>query len=173
MEEFCIEVDENNKKIGLRPHRDFFTGKYIHRGAHLLLFNSKNEILIHKRTHTKKWYPNTYHFSASGTIGNETYEDCINREMREELGIQVPCNRLFIFKNFRKTDKAFHAVFTANSDDDIIPDKREMSEIKWISPDKLLDDINSNPNKYTPSFIKGMKIFFEKYGDKANTNQTK
>jgi len=163
MTENCIEVDENNNQIGLRPHEDFFTGKYIHRGSHLLLFNTKNEVLIHKRTPTKKWYPNTYHYSASGTVANETYEECMQREMKEELSINAPCKKLFVFKNFRKTDKAFHAFFVATSDDKVTPDPKEMSEIKWIHIDKLKDNILRNPKKYTPSFLKGMKTYFEKY----------
>jgi len=46
MEELNIEVDENNNKIGLRPKSDFHTGKFIHRSSWLILFNSKNEILL-------------------------------------------------------------------------------------------------------------------------------
>ena len=36
--EMCLEVDKNNKIIGLRSMIDFQTGKYIHRSAHLLLY---------------------------------------------------------------------------------------------------------------------------------------
>ena len=68
-----IEVDKNNKKIGLRTISDFQTGKFIHRSAHLLLINSKNEILIHKRSSNKVWYPNLYTYSVSGTVKNESY----------------------------------------------------------------------------------------------------
>lgn len=75
-----IEVDEKDNVIGFRPRDDFYTGKYIHRASHLILFNSKNEILIQKRASTKKWYPNLYTFSVSGTVADESYEDCIKKE---------------------------------------------------------------------------------------------
>lgn len=66
MIELCIEVDKNNKVIELRPMTDFQTGKFIHRSAHLLLFNSKGEILIQKRSANKRWYPNLYLFCKWG-----------------------------------------------------------------------------------------------------------
>ena len=55
MVEQNIEVDKNDNQIGLRPRDDFYTGKYIHRASHLILFNSKNEILLQHRAPTKKW----------------------------------------------------------------------------------------------------------------------
>jgi isopentenyldiphosphate isomerase len=66
--EMCLEVDKNNRVIGLRSIPDFQTGKYIHRSAHLLLFNSKGDVLIQKRSSNKRWYPNLYTYSVSGTV---------------------------------------------------------------------------------------------------------
>lgn len=167
MVEQNIEVDKNDNVISLRPKDDFYTGKYIHRSSHLILFNSKNEILIQKRAPTKKWYPNLYTYSTSGTVKNESYEDCIKREMKEEIGISIPIKYLFKYPCFDKLDKAFRAVFVGKSDDKINPDNREMTEIGWISVNELRKDIKENPNKYTFPFVIGMeKYFVEFYGAK-------
>lgn len=163
MTELIIEVDENNNEIGLRPKSDFHTGKFIHRSAHLILFNLKNKILLQKRASDKKWYPNLFTYSVSATVANETYEKCIKREMQEEIGISIPVKRLFIFKFFDEVDKAFRAVFIGRTDDEIKPDKREIQKIIWFNADELNKDIIEDPDIYTPPLIKGMKIFFSKY----------
>jgi len=164
MDELCIEVDKNNKKIGLRPLTDFYTGKFIHRSVHLLLFNSKDEMLIQKRSKNKKLYPHLYTYSVSGFVNNESYEDCIKHEMKEEIGISTPVKLLFIYKNFDKWDKSFHALFIGKikNDKKITPDKKEMSSIKWITLEELKKDILKKPNNYVPHVVFGLKKYFRK-----------
>lgn len=163
MPELNIEVDKDNKPLGLRPREDFYTGKYIHRSSHLILFNSKNEILIQKRAATKIWFPNLYTYSVSGTVADETYEETIAREMAEEIGISVPAKKLFEFPHFDTLDKAWQCIFVGKSDEAITADAREMSEVKWVNAELLKIDIQEHPEIYTPPFIIGMKKFFEKY----------
>ena len=161
--ELNIEVDENNNRIGLRPKSDFHTGKFIHRSAHLILLNSKNEILLQKRASDKKWYPNFFTYSVSATVADETYEECINREMQEEIGINIPVKKSFTYKYFDEVDKAFRAVFIGRTDEEIKPDPREIQQIRWINADELKKEILANPEIYTPPLIEGLKIFFSKY----------
>ena len=159
MIELNIEVDKNDKKIGLRPISDFQTGKFIHRSSHLLLRNSKGEILLQKRSSNKKWYPNLYTYSVSGTVANENYKKCVKREMKEEIGISIPIKLLFIYKYFDKPEKAFHALFYGESDKKIIPDKREISKVLWMSPEELKKDLKKHPKKYVPHVRFGLKKY--------------
>jgi isopentenyldiphosphate isomerase len=163
MMEQIIEVDKNDNQIGLRPRNDFYTGKHIHRASHLILFNSKNEILIQKRSPDKKWYPNLYTYSASGTVANESYDKCMKEEMKEEIGISIPFKYLFKYPFFDELDKAFHAVFVGRSDEEIIPDPTEITKIKWIAAGELRKDIEDHPEKYTPPFVAGMKKYFAEF----------
>ncbi len=165
MIEQLIEVDENDNQIGLRPRTDFFNSKYIHRASHLILFNSKNEILLQYRVSTKKVWPNLFTFSVDCTVANESYEECIQREVQEEIGISINVKRLFTFSYFDDIDKAWHCVFVGKSDNKIQPDTREIESIKWINADELKTDIIENPDKYAPPFIEGMKKYFDEcYG---------
>ncbi len=160
--ELNIEVDKNNKVIGLRPISDYQTGKFIHRSSHLLLFNPKGEILIQKRSSNKRWYPNLYTYSVSGIVANESYKQCIQKEMKEEIGILIPVKLLFVYKYFDKLDKSFHALFYGKSNKKINIDKKEISLVRWLSPEKLKQDIAKNPDKYVPHVIFGLKIYFNK-----------
>ena len=158
-----IEVDKNDNQIGLKYKDEFFGSEFIHRAAHLILFNSKNEILLQLRASTKKLYPDVFTFSVDATVDDETYEECITREVQEELGIVVDAKRLFTFPLFDDVDRAWHCVFVGASDDDITPDTREIQSIKWMKSDKLKNDIIKNPDKYTPAFVEGMKKYFNEF----------
>lgn len=162
MDELCIEVDEQDNRIGLRPKSDFHSGKYIHRSAHLILLNSRGEMLLQKRASTKRWYPDLYTYSVSATVADETYEECIVRETAEEIGIRTSVSFLFVYPHFDEVDKAFKAVFLARSDADITPDTAEIQSIRWIALEDLKKDIEDNSFKYTPPFLKGMRMYFEK-----------
>lgn len=161
-----IQVNEKNEVIGLAPREDFYGGKIIHRSSHLILFNSKNEVAIMKRSSNKRWYPNLYTFSVSGTVDNETNVECIKREIKEEIGLDIEFKELFTFRHQDNFDSAFATVFFATSDNNIIPEEQEISEVKWVTLDWLKENMITSPEKYTPPFLQGMKIYWQKYGVK-------
>ena len=103
MAELIIEVDKNDNFLGLREREEFYLGKHIHRAAQLILLNSENKMLIQKRSPQKRWYPNRYTYSVSGTVANESYEACMKREMLEEIGISVPLGNYSKFLASLKT----------------------------------------------------------------------
>jgi isopentenyl-diphosphate Delta-isomerase len=158
-----IQVDENDQVIGVRPIEDFFTGRYIHRSSHLILLNSENEILLQKRSPKREWYPGLYTYSASGAVAEETYEECVQKEMQEELGISIPVKYLFKYKYFDEHDKSFHAIFVGKSDSDIRPDEDEASEVKWFSVSELKRGMKSNPELFVPHLIIGMNKYFTEF----------
>lgn len=158
-----IIVDKNNNQIDLRPRGDIYNKKLIHRSSHLILFNSKNEILLQKRADDKKLYPGLYTFSVSGGVENETFEECIHRETMEEIGLSCPKEFLFTFKSFNETDNAFRSVFLAISDEVITPDEREMSETIRIDANELKRKIDTTPEIFTEPLVEGMKLFYSIY----------
>lgn len=159
-----IEVDKNDKKIGLRPRKDFINGKYIHRSSHLLLFNENNKLLIYKRRSDKKWYPKLYSMSVDETLENETYEECMKRGIKEELGTTIFFKKLFKFKLFDPgINKEFLMIFEARTNKKIKVTKEESNAQKWISLNDLKKNIKNNPSKYTPQLKKCMKIYFKNH----------
>lgn len=164
MDEQNIEVDENDHVIGSRPRDDFYTGKYIHRSTYLILFNSKNEILIQKRASTKKWYPNLYTFAVARTVQKgESYEESMKKGLKEKINISTAVKFLFKHRFYDKSDRAFRAVFIAKSDKEIKPNKKDIAEVKWVHIDELREDIKEHPEKYAPPFIECMKKYFAEF----------
>lgn len=163
MGECNIEVDRSDNVIGMRPREDFYTGNYIHRSVHLILFNSRGEILIQKRAPTKVWFPNLYTYSVSGTVAKESYNYSIRKEVQEEIGLSIEMKFLFKYLFLGETSKSYNAVYSGKSDNKITPDLTEMSKVKWVPTAELEKDITLHPEMYTPTFRMGMKKFFDEY----------
>ena len=89
--EYIDIFDENNNPSGqikekAKAHED---GNF-HRTAHVWIINDKNELLLQKRSATKKSHPNCWDISGAGHIkAGESIIDGAIRELKEELGVVV------------------------------------------------------------------------------------
>lgn len=163
MSEFITEVDRNNKVIGARPREDFYSGNHIHRGVHALLLNTKNQLLISHRAKSKRWDPDLDDYSASGTVGNETEQACLIREVREELGIPVTNPRLLCtFYHQQPDDRAFHTIFVVRSEAEPVIQPEEVASTRWVDLNELKKEVAENPERFTKVFLKGLAVFFSK-----------
>jgi isopentenyldiphosphate isomerase len=62
----------------------------MHRAVHILLFNSRGELFLQKRSMSKDEQPGKWDSSAAGHVDSgEDYLACAEREIAEELGIVV------------------------------------------------------------------------------------
>ncbi len=168
MSEMICEVDKDDNLLGIRDREEFYSENHIHRASQLILLNSKNKMLIQKRAPGKKWHPNRYTYSVSGTVRDESYEHCLEREMIEELGILIPFRKLFKISCIFDDRGAFYTVFLGRCSEEttsiITLDPEETTCIKWMGLDELHKAVTTEPEKYTPSLRTGIiKIFDEGY----------
>ncbi|MFA4930995.1 MAG: NUDIX domain-containing protein [Patescibacteria group bacterium] len=165
--DLVMQVDEEDNVVGLREIGDFDQSDLIHRAVHLILLNSQGEMLLQKRAKGKRWYPNLYSYSVSGMVEDEPYFEAIERETKEEIGLKnlIFCRLFKYIHEDKKVDNAWCVVYLANSDKKIKADKKEVSRVKWIKLSALKKDLQENPQRYTPPFKKGMKIFFREHFD--------
>lgn len=162
MSEFIIEVDKGNHIIGKNKITAFFATNKIHRASNLLLFDSKNRLLLQKRSRYKKLYPGKYSFSVSGAVNlRETSKQAILREMKEELGIFVKCRYLFSYKFFDFYDKSFAKLFFGKYHGKLNINKEEVDSIRWVTLNFVKRDILQRPHKYSPVFVYAFKKFIE------------
>ncbi|MFH1543406.1 MAG: NUDIX domain-containing protein [Patescibacteria group bacterium] len=162
--ELITEVDENNRILGLKPRSYFENGDSIHRSSYLLLFDLNDRILLQKRAMYKKWYPGKYTFPVAGTVTDETYKECMQREIQEAFGKSLKFSKLFDYKHFEKVDKAFKRVFISDTNPNSIGFKTDYADSYWwISLDKIKIELEEDAQKFAPPFLTGMQIFFENY----------
>lgn len=124
-------------------------GKYPMIAA-VLLFNSRGNLIMQKIAAHKKW-GGLWTYSAAGHVdAGEDYITAAQRELKEEMGISTTIEKEVVhFPIIREGIKiAYHHVFIAHSDDKIIPNKDEVSEIREISLADLKQEIKQNPEHF-------------------------
>jgi len=156
-------VNDNDEIIGHKDRAKINYKKDIYRITALWITNSKGEVLIAQRKHTKDKDPGKWGPAVAGTMDEgETYEENIYKEAKEELGIE---NVKFIVgpKQRRYTPRNFFCQwFLLNIDRDINQFKiqaEEVEQIAWIGKRKLIDEARENPDKYIPSMPEIIKLF--------------
>jgi 8-oxo-dGTP diphosphatase len=60
------------------------------------IIQHNNKILIVQRKHDSWLEPNKWEFSGGKVERNETYEECLLREIKEELGITIVVNKFLM-----------------------------------------------------------------------------
>jgi len=139
----------------------------LHRGISILIFNKKNEVLITKRSKSKKLWP-LYWDNSSSThpYPSETYEKTGERRLLEELGFTCSLRFLFKFMYQAKyknvgSENEMCAVLIGKYNDKIKPNSKEIDSWKWMDINELRSDIIKNPNEYTPWLKIGLKKFLK------------
>src|SRR5689334_2822442 len=96
-EEFFDVVDEQDRVLRQAPRSVVHANHWLHRAAHIFVFNSQAELLVHRRSATKDECPLMYTSSASGHLAaGEGYDIAAVRELEEELGLKSPLEFLAI-----------------------------------------------------------------------------
>ncbi len=133
-------VNDRDEVIGQKPRSEIHLLKLKHRAVHVLVFNSKGELFLQKRSMNKDCFPGAWDSSASGHVETgESYDACAVRELKEELGLalsQVP-ERLFKVDASVETGWEFVWIYRCRSDGPFTlhPDEIECGD--WFSPAKL------------------------------------
>lgn len=154
MEEVIL-VDENDNAVGTMEKLEAHRKGVLHRAFSILIFNSKGELLIHKRASSK------YHSGGLWTnaccshqVPNEPMELTTRRRLLYEMGIDVETqfHYKFIYRTPLDRDLIEHEldyVFTGVFDGRPNVNPTEVEDWKFISLDDLRKDMDANPQRYT------------------------
>lgn len=101
-DEWFDTLNDKGEKIGRAPRTVCHNGSMLlHPVVHVHIINSKGELLLQKRSLTKKIQPGKWDTSVGGHIDSgEALESAIARETLEELGISLVINALIPVKNY-------------------------------------------------------------------------
>ncbi len=129
-EEYVYHVDEKDKVIGKITRKEMREKNLLHRISDIFVFNLKGDILVHKRTTTKDLFPGFYAVLVGGSVSyGETYEECAQREVHEEIGIKNAKPRvLFKYKYIGPHNKSLGPVYMMIHNG---PFKFQKEEIAW------------------------------------------
>ena len=138
-DELFVVVDKDDNILGYKTryecHHD---PSLIHRTVGALIYDEECKLLFQKRSMTKDMEAGLWGISAAGHVTRgQTDEEAVHRELREELGVDMPLTfiKKFITGDDQETERA--ALYKGISSGPFHPDAREVAEIKFFDPREI------------------------------------
>ena len=160
MTEYFWVVDEEDRVIGKETRENCHKNRLIHRSVYVLLINSKGELFLQKRSMSKDLYPGYYTGSATGHVDyGETYDQAAQRELREELGINAPLEKIGKFHSFSPIENEFSTLYVCSYDGEVKFNPEEITMGLWMKLEQVREDMESGKKLFAPGF----KVAFNEY----------
>ncbi|PLX83360.1 MAG: NUDIX hydrolase [Desulfuromonas sp.] len=146
-------VDEEDRVIGQAP-RTLCHGdpSLVHRAAHVLLFDSRDRLLLQKRSMDKDVQPGRWDTSVGGHLDpGEDYLAAACREMAEELGVKgVALTRLYPSRIRNGFESENVVTFLARYDGRVEFARDEIDEVRFWSAEEIEEGLGGEI--FTPNF---------------------
>lgn len=158
-DEIVAIVDGRNQVVGSATRREMRAGRLTHRSTYILVFNSRAELLVQKRTMAKDVFPGFLDVAAGGVVlAGESYEEGARRELGEELGlVGVPLRNEFEFYYEDERSRVWGGVFTCVHDGPFRLQEEEIVSAEFMSIDEIL--LRSNTEPFTPDGMYVLRRF--------------
>jgi isopentenyl-diphosphate delta-isomerase len=156
--ENVILVDERDNMVGTMEKMEAHRKGVLHRAFSILIFNSKGELLLQKRSKEK------YHSGglwtnaccSHPTLG-ESIRDTARKRLLHEMGIDLQPEFAYKFIYETTLDKnliehELDHVFTGIFDGDPSINKQEVEDWRFMSIESIQADIKAHPEIYTAWF---------------------
>ncbi len=162
--EYIDIFDENNNPTGeIKEKTKAHEEGNFHRTAHIWIMNDKKELLLQKRSATKKSDPNCWDISGAGHIrAGETVIEGAIRELKEELGVEAKEKDFQYISTIKSTknpkNMEFGYVYLLKCNNQVkeyIFEDDEVSEVKYVDFEEL--------EKMVEERVDGLLIHEEEY----------
>ena len=140
--------------------------KLVHRSVRVIVYHPDgNSLLLQKRSAAKDIFPGRWDMAVGGHVDSgETPDQAAVREMGEELGMppDIPLKKLFQLKvrneieseNVQEYSSVFGGPFRIQ--------ESELDEVRFFSFDELKEQIEKDPEQFTPLLVRELRILLEK-----------
>jgi isopentenyl-diphosphate delta-isomerase len=154
-EEQVVLINANDEEVGtmekLQAHREGL----LHRAFSVLILNDAGEMLIHQRALGKYHSAGAWSNACCGhPRPGETTQAAAERRLQEEMGFTVPLKKLYHFTY--KTDLGnglseheFDHVFLGVYNNAPVPNPTEVADWRYVSIDRLLQELNMKPEQFS------------------------
>lgn len=157
--EYFYVVDEDDNIVGKATREECHSNSgLIHRSVYIFVMNDKNELFLQRRSMTKDLYPGYYTGSATGHVDyGEDYDEATRRELKEELGIDAPLQKLGKVKSFSETEKEISSLYFCRYNGKVEFNKKEITEGLFMKIEDVKRDLETGEKK----FAYGFKVAFK------------
>ncbi len=160
-----IVVDKKNNFLSVDTFTNALENESVRRIVRVLVYNSGNKILLQRRGTSTPIFPGMWDTSAAGHVDEgEDAKTAALRELHEEVGISnVSLNQIHeAYTKEISGELSLHCyaiIYSCMFEGEIKVDGEEVLEGKWFSPEELRNEIEKNPDDFTP----GLKLTLEKH----------
>jgi isopentenyl-diphosphate Delta-isomerase len=148
-------VNERDEVVGQETRLEVHKRGLLHRAVHVLIFNGRGQLFLQKRSLQKDCFPGTWDSSAAGHLApGEAYDACAVREVQEELGLELSCAPLRLFKidACAATGQEFVWVYRHEAEGPFLLDPVEIDRGDWFAPDSIDRWIAEAPHEFADAF---------------------
>lgn len=160
-EEYLDIVNEQDEVIGKDTRKNVHDNHRIHRGVHVIVVNSRGEILIQKRSKAKDYYPGYFDMSVGAQVqSGESYEESAIRELYEELGCSTSeLNYIGDYDAYSERQREKRRLFIHICEGPFSPSSDEIESIAFMSIDDIARAMENEP--FTEGFKNSFKIYVD------------
>ena len=155
-EELFDVVDKQDVVLRPETREVVHVNNLRHRAAHMLLFNSKGELFLQKRSMWKDRNPGLWDSSAAGHVDSgEDYLQAARRELQEELGIPAP--ELLCFGRLTPspaTGWEFIELYRGTHEGPFHPAPMEIETGAFFEMEHIVEWAKNTPTDFSPVFLK-------------------
>jgi len=160
-EQFQV-VDEQDRATGAAPRSLVHANNLLHRAVHVLVFSSKGEVFLQFRSRLKDRHPLSWDSSTAGHVNaGEDYDATAIRELREELGIEIPLERIAKLPASAKTGFEFICLYRGTYDGEVQLSPAEIEAGQFFPPSLVDKWIEARPEEFAPGFVECWRIWRE------------
>jgi isopentenyl-diphosphate delta-isomerase type 1 len=155
-EEIFDVVNERDEVIGKKPRSEVHRLGLMHRATHVLVFNSRGQVFLQKRSMLKDRQPGVWDSSASGHLDSgEDYDACAQRELREEIGLRLdaPPQRLFKLSASQETDQEHVWVYRYAAEGPFTLHPEEIERGDWFSVEEVNRWMRERPEEFASALL--------------------
>jgi len=148
-------VDPNDVVVGTATRAEVHRHGYLHRAVHMLVYNTRGELYVQKRSLAKDTAPGLWDTSAAGHLDSgEDYFAAAHRELREELSLtDVELEHVFNLPASSTTGYEFVRVYQCVTDAAVIPDPDEIADGRWVDELTLRQWLAREPAAFASTFL--------------------
>ena len=163
-EELLDVVDADDNIVGVEKRGEIHARGLMHRSVHILVFNSRGELFLQKRSMQKDEMAGLWDSSAAGHVDRgESYLDCAIRGIEEELGIvpEIDPEVLFKLPATPVTGYEHATVYRYVHDGALRLDPDEIDDGAWLAPADMDARVAAGDNSLTDA----VALIWQRYRD--------
>ena len=163
-------VDEDDRICGSASRAEVHGNNLRHRAIHILVFNQTGDLYLQQRSRWKDTHPLKWDSSAAGhvTVG-EDYNETARRELKEELGVELPLERIFKLTASSRTDHEFICGYRGVISGGLFANKFEIEKGVFFAPATIDGWTSARPDDFAPGFLECWKAYREMYSEREKS----